>query len=143
MSQDRKGACQWIHEYPTDYLLLTNRVPTPGEAVGVLQSVEQIRGNLNGLETEIAKVRDALSALIAIRSALQSQAEIHMSILNPIRRLPDELLGVIFEWCLPTQAMKVSSAHAPILVQSTCRRWRDIARSTPRLVYANYKGLTI
>ncbi|KZP24817.1 hypothetical protein FIBSPDRAFT_409457 [Athelia psychrophila] len=133
MSQDRKETCQWIQEYPTDYLLLTNRPPTPAEAAGVLQSVEQIRGDLNALETEIIKVQEALSALITIRSTLQNQAEAHISIFNPIRRLPDELLGEIFEWCLPTQTMTTSSSHAPTLVQSICRRWRDIARSTPRL----------
>ncbi|KAJ7359347.1 hypothetical protein DFH08DRAFT_769263 [Mycena albidolilacea] len=60
--------------------------------------------------------------------------------------LPTEILADIFVKCLPTPSESeyswisvvdgfhtLSPSHAPLLVSSVCRRWREVALSTPRL----------
>lgn len=52
---------------------------------------------------------------------------------HPIFRLPEELLSYCFSKCLegPLTAYKSSNAQATLTV--VCRRWRNVALSTPRL----------
>ncbi|KAJ7766730.1 hypothetical protein B0H16DRAFT_1412608 [Mycena metata] len=48
--------------------------------------------------------------------------------------LPAEILGEIFVHCLPEQEMvRPDTKSAPLLLCNVCRRWRDVALSTPSL----------
>ncbi|KZP34242.1 hypothetical protein FIBSPDRAFT_2543 [Athelia psychrophila] len=130
---ERTAASSWIKEYRTDFLTHIGRPPTPSEAALALESVELIRGDINALEVEISRAQEHLVFLFDTHAALQNQAEAQLSILSPFRHLPDELLSEIFKWCLPTNITTVWRTHAPMLVQSICKRWRDVARATPIL----------
>lgn len=51
-----------------------------------------------------------------------------------ISSLPPEILGEIFSWCSPTYADQAPlSPKSPLLLSHVCRRWRDVAISTPRI----------
>ncbi|KAF7337861.1 hypothetical protein MVEN_02009100 [Mycena venus] len=49
-------------------------------------------------------------------------------------RLPPELVVLIFLYCLPDDEFVTPSlTTAPLLLSVVCRRWREIAFSTPKL----------
>lgn len=60
----------------------------------------------------------------------------------PIRRMPSEILGCVFEWCgcasfeelrdSPAQ-FSMSPQLAPMLLMQVCWRWRSVAAETPSL----------
>ncbi|KZP34230.1 hypothetical protein FIBSPDRAFT_1035312 [Athelia psychrophila] len=130
---EREAKSTYIKEYPTDFLIHIGRPPTLSEAFRALEAVKQIQGDANALGAEIARTQEHLAFLVNMHTALKNQAEAQLSVLSPFRHIPDELLSEIFEWCLPTTIMTVWPTHAPMLVQSICRRWRDVARGTPIL----------
>ncbi|KAH9481137.1 hypothetical protein JR316_0005657 [Psilocybe cubensis] len=65
---------------------------------------------------------------------VQNQSQ---SSLPLIHRMPDEMLGEIFLACLSPhctrEALKDQDRQFPILPMFVCRRWRNVAVSTPRL----------
>ncbi|OAX34341.1 hypothetical protein K503DRAFT_747560 [Rhizopogon vinicolor AM-OR11-026] len=54
---------------------------------------------------------------------------------SALSRLPVEVLCQIFVLCLPaeTRHFRISSKLAPILLTRICRRWREVAVTTPSL----------
>ncbi|KAJ7185368.1 hypothetical protein C8R46DRAFT_859589, partial [Mycena filopes] len=63
---------------------------------------------------------------IAIQKSLDSTV-------YPILTLPVEITAAIFVHCLPEFPGHPSRTVAPMLLGRICRRWRNIACSTPRL----------
>ena len=57
----------------------------------------------------------------------------HWALLSPVRRLPPELLGEIFELCLPRNYHKKDAHQAVMLPSHVCSHWRSVALSIPRL----------
>lgn len=74
---------------------------------------------------------------------LQSHLTLHKALIAPISRLPPEILAEIFLHCveakwldIPPTISKRSDIRldkSPCRLAGTCRRWRIIAHSTPRL----------
>ncbi|KAG5651391.1 hypothetical protein H0H81_008857 [Sphagnurus paluster] len=52
--------------------------------------------------------------------------------MSKIHALPLELLQNIFSFCLPTSKYKMFPKEAPLLLTHICRRWREVAFSTPQ-----------
>ncbi|KAF7376630.1 hypothetical protein MSAN_00079800 [Mycena sanguinolenta] len=89
---------------------------------------------LKSLDEEIAVLRQALDKLTAERHALGAYVDAHKALLSPVRRLPLDIIGLIFMACLPTHRNCVMSAkEAPVLLGRICSSWRAISLSTPRL----------
>ncbi|KAK7006352.1 hypothetical protein R3P38DRAFT_3037957 [Favolaschia claudopus] len=98
-------------------------------------------------DSEIEKLPDQaeLNRLISERHTLTSYIELCRSVLSPIHRLPNELLELIFGWCFPSQAYKISSTVTPekeverlsrfylLELSRVCSRWSHIAMQTPQL----------
>ncbi|KAF9462010.1 hypothetical protein BDZ94DRAFT_759795 [Collybia nuda] len=60
------------------------------------------------------------------------QSEMCAAVLAPIRRIPAEILGEIFLWCLP-QMPHPDVEKAPLLLCRISRFWRHVAESIPQL----------
>ncbi|KAF8528512.1 hypothetical protein BU17DRAFT_61174 [Hysterangium stoloniferum] len=68
--------------------------------------------------------------------ALQRSNDVSRALLSPVRKLLPEILGLIFIQCLPDKestSTSTSLLDAPLLLMRVCRRWSNIARSTPQL----------
>ncbi|KAL1699780.1 hypothetical protein EV121DRAFT_295838 [Schizophyllum commune] len=103
---------------------------------GFVPSPEQARRLLNdsdALSTEMDRVTQEITRLVALQGRISRQLEITRSTLAPIRRLPAEILSDIFVHVVK----RTWSYNHPHLITSTlalvCCRWRDIAFNTPRL----------
>ncbi|KAF7376627.1 F-box domain-containing protein [Mycena sanguinolenta] len=89
---------------------------------------------LKNLDKEIAVLRQALDKLTAERDALGAYVDAHKALLSPVRRLPLDIIELIFMACLPMHRNCVMSAQeAPVLLGRICSAWRAISLSTPQL----------
>lgn len=63
-------------------------------------------------------------------------------VLNPVRRLPDDILRCIFLFSLPDTHNSVMSIHEPpLLFGFVSKRWRSVSRQTPLLWASLHIGL--
>ncbi|KAF7335363.1 F-box domain-containing protein [Mycena sanguinolenta] len=90
----------------------------------------ELRNRLAEMNAEIIQQHEILKKLHETRIILQFQLD---SLVYPILTLPVEIISEIFIHCLPVGNAKVTLAHAPFVLLKICRRWREIALTTPRL----------
>jgi hypothetical protein len=77
----------------------------------------------------------------AMNKVQQNIVATNTGLLRPICRLPAEILQLIFEECVDAEAAEwfVDPSQTPMILQAatriagTCRSWRTIAHSTPRM----------
>ncbi|KAJ7149772.1 hypothetical protein C8R43DRAFT_856842, partial [Mycena crocata] len=114
-------------ESPFAQHLQTNYIPPGAE-------VSQIRAYLVPHTEELTRLDSLIHALCQKRTALASYIESHKALVSPARRLPRDIVEQIFIACLPANHNAVMSAReAPLLLETVCRGWRGISRSTPAL----------
>ncbi|CAA7263770.1 unnamed protein product [Cyclocybe aegerita] len=114
--------------------LFTNHIPTAVEIRDIKQYVSTINKKLSDYDTQIANLEATLLDLQKKRNDLQQVGQAHEALISPVRRLPTEILQMIFEWCLPTNRNAVMHAsEAPVLLGRVCAEWRRISLSTPQL----------
>ncbi|KAK7472008.1 hypothetical protein VKT23_000115 [Stygiomarasmius scandens] len=97
---------------------------------------EQIRvaeEDLRRYESEIACLKSRIAALTTEAGILKNSVGMARSMLSPVRRLPNEVLGRIFSRChgLPVFSMSEIFENPPFL--SVCIKWRNVALSDPSI----------
>ncbi|KAF7970404.1 hypothetical protein HWV62_24205 [Athelia sp. TMB] len=113
----------------------------PSQAVVVEETVTATLADIAELDQEISRLQAALVELQCKRASLQSFANAHQSLLNPITRLPTEVLSRIFQQCIIVCWLDKTDVpyryerfdDTPLKIAAVCRHWRNIALSTPRL----------
>ncbi|KAJ2930325.1 hypothetical protein H1R20_g6783, partial [Candolleomyces eurysporus] len=111
--------------------LHTNYAPSHSELNPLRSLVDERQKLVDALEREIeelAKRRDEHAKFVKEHSAL----------LSPIRRVPNDILSLIFLACLPhnlspQRLTELSAAHPALVVSHVCQRWRQLSLSTPLL----------
>ncbi|KAK1227315.1 hypothetical protein PQX77_009689 [Marasmius sp. AFHP31] len=110
-------------------VLHTNYVPSSKELKElhhlVLEPQEQIR-----------KLDEEMKRLQTQRDELQRFVNSHRALAAPFRRLPADIWGEIFVYCLPKNQLNVAVCtvkEAPLMLTTICRTWREVALNTPRL----------
>ena len=112
----------------------TNYIPNIAERQEITEYVSTVNTELSELNAQITEMRTALMRVTRTRDCLQTAANQHWALISPLRRLPPELLQVIFVWCLPTHRNAVMHAsEAPVLLGRVCSEWRRISLSTPEV----------
>lgn len=67
------------------------------------------------------------------RDRLQQFIDIHLALLSPVRRLPDDVVREVFIATLPSSRNPaISSDEGPLLLCGICNSWRAVALTTPR-----------
>ncbi|KAF9476548.1 hypothetical protein BDN70DRAFT_923221 [Pholiota conissans] len=95
--------------------------------------------NIFKIENSLRALRDAIVSLETQRRNLQTQ--IIQKHNPPIHRIPPEIAGEVFKWCIPDDIFDLDfratrSTHtfcSPLVISAVCRKWRDWAYSMPRL----------
>ena len=112
----------------------TNYIPNTTERQEITEYVFTVKQELSELNARITEMRDALIKVIRTRDHLQTAVNQHQALISPLRRLPPELLQLIFVWCLPSHRNAVMhSSEAPVLLGRVCSEWRRISLATPQL----------
>ncbi|KAJ6489026.1 hypothetical protein C8R45DRAFT_826827, partial [Mycena sanguinolenta] len=65
---------------------------------------------------------------------LGTYVDAHKALISPVRRLPPEVLQIIFIACLPPHRnCAIAATEAPIRLGRVCSAWRSISIYTPQL----------
>ncbi|KAJ3541195.1 hypothetical protein NMY22_g3979 [Coprinellus aureogranulatus] len=116
-----------LPESPFFKHLWTNYAPSDAE-------VSQIRDFIAPPSRRVQEIDEIVNALLAERTTLISTIDAHKALTHPIRRIPQEILQLIFLECLPTDhfpTMDVTAA--PIVLTRVCQSWRALALDTRHL----------
>lgn len=85
-------------------------------------------------DARIAELEAALQEITKKRTELHNIGSAHEALVSPLRRVPPEILQLIFVWCLPQNHNSVMHAsEAPVLLGRVCSEWRQISLATPEV----------
>ncbi|KAK7049152.1 hypothetical protein R3P38DRAFT_2688533 [Favolaschia claudopus] len=134
-----------LHEPPPPpasvlHLINSNTPPHPAEAAVISSYVGE-------LESHLASVQEAIQTLLARTGELRRTLKSYKASLSPLRRLPPEILGLIFSEAVqasvsntyafgnvpPSEPVLPVTQHAPWLLTHVCRHWAAVALATPAL----------
>ncbi|KAJ7879211.1 hypothetical protein B0H14DRAFT_2709652 [Mycena olivaceomarginata] len=113
-------------------ILNTNRPPTDLEILCIQSAIVDKRAQKMRLVAPIEAVQLLLYELSADCESLCEEIETHKATLSPIRRMPPELLSLIFA-CASQPTLHDRRDTAPWAASQVSRRWRAIALSQPSL----------
>ncbi|KAJ7724950.1 hypothetical protein DFH07DRAFT_261913 [Mycena maculata] len=119
---------------PFKNILYTNTAPSDSQCQTIRDFLVAPREEIAALTDEIVTTQALLDALTQRRAAVEEFVSAHLALVSPIRRLPADVMQEIFAACLPSDRNSViDEQDAPLLLCHTCRSWRILALSTPRL----------
>lgn len=124
-----------IKEDPIDpHLLLLLRsgpVQDAEEKSSILTTIEEDYGvKLDSLNAELSQLKIIMNQLETRRSNLELQISYQSSLLSPIRRLPNELLGEILLYSAGGRVNVCSPRSDIWTFEKVCKKWRDISLSS-------------
>ncbi|KAJ8580917.1 hypothetical protein M405DRAFT_938534 [Rhizopogon salebrosus TDB-379] len=121
-------------------LLHTNRVPTDvqkRDIINLIQVQEALRSDVEFEREELFRGLERTSRTLVEVSDMISDLQ---ATLSPIKRMPDEILALIFEHSLPVRSpnepftvLSPSRNFAPIRPGLVCSSWRRVVHASPRL----------
>ncbi|KAF7305206.1 hypothetical protein MKEN_01235800 [Mycena kentingensis (nom. inval.)] len=123
-------------------LVNSNQEPAEADLLPVAQVIAALDARLAPVQTEISQLESRLANLRAQESVLADYRAKFRVTVSPLRRLPAEVLGEIFEWTLPVYAAAgneyatycdFSLGLSPWVLMRVCARWRAVAIATPVL----------
>ncbi|KIJ59783.1 hypothetical protein HYDPIDRAFT_43812 [Hydnomerulius pinastri MD-312] len=109
-----------------------NFVPTESQDQAIdsaLRSLREQHAHLSAAEAQ--ETPSAADPKIAVGKLKQLIARL-ASMRSPVRRVPPEVLGMVFELCV-TRDSAARGAQGPLFLAHVCRNWREIAHSYPVL----------
>ncbi|KAL0958088.1 hypothetical protein HGRIS_014890 [Hohenbuehelia grisea] len=129
----------WSNDTAYDAQILSHaacsiHTPTPGEHLEASAATAVIDDDLRKLDDEIVSVQSYLDQVQAWRRETQRARTCFHSVSAPIRRLPDDVLREIFQWCCSLKSRQTMRLkESPWTLSMVCRRWRFLAVSLPTL----------
>ncbi|KZP12800.1 hypothetical protein FIBSPDRAFT_151269 [Athelia psychrophila] len=121
--------------YPEpDITILRSHTTVPPLWMDISQeAIESLQSQLSGLEDIEAALKKLSEQVASVQQGARRRLYNYQSIVAPIRRVPDDVLGEIFLAFMDTSDHGYDTI--PITLASVCGRWRTLAHSTPRLWY--------
>ncbi|KAL1719217.1 hypothetical protein EV715DRAFT_290429 [Schizophyllum commune] len=102
-------------------------------AVPTLAERKSIYEDLDNLEVEIQRVDDEITRLQALREQIRAQLALSRAMVAPVRRLPPELLALIFLEHADEFPEDERTLITTITVASVSATWRWVACNVPEL----------
>ncbi|KAJ3502684.1 hypothetical protein NLJ89_g8777 [Agrocybe chaxingu] len=117
-----------------DSLLGTSYIPDDDEILQVRSLITEKGRELEKIDAEMSRIMASYVKLKKTRERMRADIEPYRRFIAISRRLPDYILQQIFLSCLPEQYGAIMSVREPPLIFTlVCRRWRQLALSTPSL----------
>ena len=112
----------------------TNYIPSNTEIAEIKEYVSSVNHKLTQYDARIAELEAVLQEITKKRTELNNARSAHEALVSPLRRVPPEILQLIFVWCLPQNHNSVMHAsEAPVLLGRVCSEWRRISLATPEV----------
>lgn len=88
--------------------------------------IAQRKAQLTSIESDLQRYRSQMQEALALQEDLLRAIALHQSYIAPIRKVPNEVLGIIlFEF------VETAPLHERYLLALVSRRWRDVLNGTP------------
>ncbi|KAF7299745.1 hypothetical protein HMN09_00980400 [Mycena chlorophos] len=112
----------------------SNYVPCDEELEQLRAYIREPLCRLAALEDRMAALRAQLDLLTSQRDALKATIDEHKALLSPMRRVPEDILREVFEYCLAAEpVVLIDARRAPMLLTHVCAHWRHLAHAMPSL----------
>lgn len=119
---------------PFRSLLNTNFVPSDDESAAIRSLLRLSLKELTDLEVKSEIQEAGLESHRERYRLLVSDIDAHRALLSPTRRMPDDILALVFAQCLPPESIATMCPNdAPVVLCHVCSRWRWLALATPEL----------
>ena len=110
----------------------TNAVLSDSEAHSIRNQLSEVEIELTYLNEQITAAAAVLHKLVDQRTQLTTEITEYRISLAPHKKLPPELLGKIFQYCVPDKTCLPPGLYdSPLLLCQVCRSWREVALGTP------------
>lgn len=114
--------------------LYTNYIPSVSETTKIKEYINIVNEKLFDYDARIAELNRALVETTRKRSQLAEVGMAHAALLSPFRRIPPDILQLIFVFCLPSRRNAVMHvSEAPVLLGRICSEWRRLSLATPEV----------
>ncbi|KAJ7509686.1 hypothetical protein B0H11DRAFT_1658000, partial [Mycena galericulata] len=111
--------------------LSTNRPPLEHEIISIRSVLAEVVARKMRLDSQIDALQSALDKCLKDRRSLKEEIKKHEGTLSPLRRMPPELLSLVFRSVYPTTPDRYNADPAPWTVSQVCRYWRAVVLSQP------------
>ncbi|KAF7317338.1 F-box domain-containing protein [Mycena chlorophos] len=119
---------------PYAHVLQTNYIPSDSECHTIRDFLSAPQTELADIQAEMKRLQTAFKALSVQRDRLRRFVRSHEALISPMRRMPPEILQMIFVYSLPrSRNCAISHKEGPMLLGRVCRAWRALVLATPRL----------
>ncbi|KIY66990.1 hypothetical protein CYLTODRAFT_354063, partial [Cylindrobasidium torrendii FP15055 ss-10] len=98
-------------------------------------AIHELEDEIDTLERQIPVFEAILNNLQRAIAASKRSLALRCAVLSPIHRLPNELLVVIFQHCIPPDNDNRASLGDDVrwILLRVCRSWRSVLEGTPTL----------
>ncbi|KAI5829021.1 hypothetical protein K523DRAFT_338307 [Schizophyllum commune Tattone D] len=111
---------------PENIILRTGRMLSAAEAEHVRQSIAQLDECVEEIEDEVDDLEALIAQLREGQRALKGLRRVQRAYLAPVRKLPPEILSIIFKMCYGDEPIDLSRKRCePIILSTVCKTWRD------------------
>ncbi|KAJ7067392.1 hypothetical protein C8F01DRAFT_1121135 [Mycena amicta] len=108
---------------PCSELLQSNAAPTDPQASVICDAIETAEARKLWLDAEIERLESALQPFRSRRQELEGFAHLHRGVVSSLRRVPNEVLGEIFQKAVGDPASDILPLFC--ILRSVCRHWHE------------------
>ncbi|KAL1692735.1 hypothetical protein GGG16DRAFT_50745 [Schizophyllum commune] len=126
------ATCRRDIVFPIHIPLNDGHIPSPIEKCAMQTYIQETLDSLAKLDTYKQAVQQVMDSMNAVEFKLRHALAVQRAYVAPIRRVPAELLEIIFEWsCM--EATLGPDMCTPLYISAVCKQWREIMHSCPRI----------
>jgi len=118
---------------PVPHLLCSNGPPTVAEVILIQQAISNAELVINRQDSDLKRGSTVDDSELEVLQATVFIAAHQALLSSPIRSLPSELLELIFTHIYTQNSEKLCHLYHIPAVSQVCRKWRDVALSTPSM----------
>ncbi|THU99838.1 hypothetical protein K435DRAFT_557522, partial [Dendrothele bispora CBS 962.96] len=100
---------------------------------GIRKNISDAQDILKAYDKEIRRLEYTLAVVRSMAGHLKERIQETSFLLSPVRRLPDEILGEIFKFSMPSGSIFSCTKRPSPSFLTVCARWRTVALSTPSI----------
>ena len=113
--------------FNVNHLLNTNSTPSQEQRNNLQNFILQLDENISGINEQILDMQAKILVLQTRQAQLIQQRKCYSSLLSPVRCLPIEIFGKIFDYATRDRPRHVLN------ISAVCQSWRNAALGTPML----------
>ncbi|KAL0959230.1 hypothetical protein HGRIS_014506 [Hohenbuehelia grisea] len=113
------------------HLLETNAAPGASDASIIRSEINLAEKDILLIGNELLELHSVEKSLKQRHAELQQYVDAYRPVISAVRRLPPEILLLIFRLCRPSQDSQ--GWKYPWSLSMVCRKWRSVALSAPHM----------